>query len=347
MELEGDGTQDSPYLINDKDDFKMIDENPYDNYKLVNNICLDNEEGYSLEVFEGVLDGNGFKIKGCVNNQRQKRWAGLIIRNYGTIKNLIMENMKMRAENRIGGITAINSCGGHIENCIVRSSRFEGTDEIGGIAGENRGNIRDCSVEISVSKSVRNIGGIAGYSSGIIKNCTSKSYIDSEEIIGGIVGRNTGKVVECFSESWLESDKLSGGIVGINNGIISKCKCDSIIYGIESTGGIVGENLGRIRECFSGKIPISKNKGLVIGGITGINNGVLELCYCMDKISQKDEKEHSVASIACKNEGKIRSCYWLHDERVVGIKTDYGESEDIKSFKDENKITNSIIVRKI
>ncbi len=80
-----------------------------------------------------------------------------------------------------------------------------------------------------------------------------------------------------------------GGIAGVNRGTIENCYFDGHITAIEALGGIAGYNeaTGIIRSC-ENKAVLTGN--LKTGGITGLNEGLIELCINEGEVNTKAPK---------------------------------------------------------
>ena len=175
-----------------------------------------------------------------------------------------------------GSITGCCVLGGNINafNDIVISAN--GSNGVGGIAGDNvRGEIVDCHTSINLSGD-RKIGGIAGYNGGLISECHATGNINGVKILGGLVGENIGDILYCYSTGNISGLGLCAGLVGVHHvGSISNSYsvCDSITCG-EAAGGLVAANANgaTIQQCFStGNTPF----GIVeSGGLVGRNQSV-------------------------------------------------------------------------
>ncbi|MBR4495569.1 MAG: hypothetical protein IKP12_00370 [Acholeplasmatales bacterium] len=222
----GNGTNEKPYLINCLRHFenlrKLNDNKLY--FKLSNNIiCEKNWE--PLPEFNGFFDGNNYSINGIkmeISSSCTEDSFGLFTKNYGTIKNLIINESGTHTQNQKGFnpnkyIYSGMFCGqnyGSIENCKYKSN-----------------NINMCFFVPAVY-----VGGIAGYNSGTISKCYVYSHnVDGYGNKGGICGINTinGKVIDCIFDGLItnryeKDDQLEqysvGGFVGINYGEVEYCK---------------------------------------------------------------------------------------------------------------------------
>lgn len=98
MELEGEGTEEKPFLINTEDDFKkFVKMHPYAYYKQTRDLNL---SGFTAQTggaivnvqgdpFKGIYDGGGHKITGLqLKNENITGCAALFHTVSGTVKNL-------------------------------------------------------------------------------------------------------------------------------------------------------------------------------------------------------------------------------------------------------------------
>lgn len=206
----GYGTSLSPYLISCSRHFYNMEYNRNNEVYFKINAYL-NITKNGLNNFYGILDGAGIPHVSWTANVTNV--GGLILHNYGTIKNLqVWSKVEfVGAETSgydIGGIVSYNEYGGRIENC---SANFESTSlaftgVAGGIVAVNKGVITDSWVSVQVTTDGI-FGGIAGDNKGAIKNCQ-------------ITGSIRQKVREY--EGWYENSVV-GGIAAINRADIINC----------------------------------------------------------------------------------------------------------------------------
>ena len=176
--------------------------------------------------FEGVFNGNNFKIQGMyINNQEGFQ-----------------------------GVFALTAEETIIKNLVVTNSFVSGGANVGSIVGQNRGTIINCyNTNSVIGVGVWNIGGIVGANIfGVIENCINNGFIGSLKTttaIGGITGGNSGTVKNCVNYGNIKASAVnSGGIVGHmhNNGgydgeqIIENCANYGNVSGTGYVGGIVG-----------------------------------------------------------------------------------------------------------
>ena len=150
------------------------------------------------------------------------------------------------------------------------------------------GEIRNLNIsgKVKAKKVTDGAASISDVIGSVVKNENSIS------VLGGIVGKNQGRVINCSFDGEIEGDAIVGGIVGQNeeNGYIEACYNVSSVLGNKDTGGVVGKNYGWVKSSKnSGKVnssPVEESHN--IGGICGINDGVLENCLNDAEIGYKN-----------------------------------------------------------
>ena len=253
------------------------------NFALKNDINATDVSNYqaiggSGTAFTGKFDGRGNRIIGLnVSSSNSNDNVGVFGVNAGTIKNL-----------------------------KVYSSTFKGYDNVGAIAGTNKGTIDNVTtlgntVEalgsansvVLDSKNVGAAGGVVGTNNGTVDNATSRDSVIAGKnanfggaltTAGGIAGINTGLVANSQSHSAVIASKTStyslGGIVGVNTA--SGKGLDNVnAYGVtgssilvDNTGGIAGLNSGTLNDAYNESIVKGSSN---VGGIAGTNSGKISL----------------------------------------------------------------------
>ncbi len=306
--------EDEPILIHDEEEFFAIRIAPDKHYRLVCDIDLSKfpiwlpigKENLLTENirydFTGILDGNGHTIKNInANEEKNGVWYGIVSTNYGTIKNLYVENVDFHVKSYAAVIAGANY--GSITNCHIKGasiSTIYGSKDYGtsgGIVSFNKGVISECSVE-----------DIDLYSNSSEKN--------SGYYMGGIAALNgTNATIErcmvknisiCAKGDYTSNtNTFLGGITGFNS--VQAHIDDSYVMnvsanGVDHVGGIAGNNSGfasRIFVCGSIDIPrtTSGNKwnGPVMGRQSTATGGVSEAYYekCLISNGTGTEKTQS------------------------------------------------------
>lgn len=185
----GDGTELSPYLVEDAHDLNAIRNNLTAHYKLIRNIDLDiapyNEgEGWtpignSDVRFKGTVDGNGAIIKNLYINKTTGGNALFGYISYCTLKNIGLKNVKIKANDSSGSLVG-NSMESNIMGCFSEGEiSYDGdsrTYDTGGLIGKSDyTTISNCYSNVTLTGNLTRSGGLignAGYKS-TIKNCYS------------------------------------------------------------------------------------------------------------------------------------------------------------------------------
>ena len=232
--------------------------------------------------FRGTFEGGGHVIYGFRNDSANGNNQGVFgsIESTGKVTNLGLVNSIIRGNDNIGGIAGSNK--GVIEGCYTNGS-VSGNNDVGGLVGTSSGTINDC-YNLSSVGGVNQVGGIAGSNSGNITACHNNAIISGTDNIGGIAGITNGTIGECYSMGSVSGRNVVGGLVGTNNGMINGCYNLSSVSGGDWIGGIAGSNNAdkTIQRCFNSG-PIQGNNN--IGGITGSNPGKITDCYNTETIT--------------------------------------------------------------
>lgn len=200
--FQGEGSEDSPYLIYDVDTFLYFmaretgTENKY--YKLMNDLDFAGIKNYPKINFKGNLNGNNKTIKNI-----SAVGTGIFdsIGNFNShtvIENLNAQNIHItpKGEKHLGGLacTADNVTlrNIHLESGSVKNNKGLTNSFIsaGGFIGStnNRTIINDCSTSLDV-ESEKNVGGFIGLNSNaIIKNSYANGKISGSSNVGGFIG---------------------------------------------------------------------------------------------------------------------------------------------------------------
>lgn len=300
FELEGEGTEENPYLIKSLDDLKVFRDdvnsgNTYDGeyVELTGDINLSGIEwspiGNSTNKFLGTFDGGNYTISNLVVSVETNN-AGL----FGfasVIKNVKLNNANVTGVVCVGALVGeLESSVGTVDNCHVSGIiNIKGENSVGGLAGKGYANIKNSSVdggaastsfvygEAGTTEEGDNVGGIIGHlgegNTLGVTNCIAKNItVKGTRKVGGIVGTtarandyvgNTvdGLIIECTATEEYANKNASTTTIG---GIIGN------YFGTATEGGILEDSTVKN---ISFNVGYAKSAGALVGGDRENNGG--------------------------------------------------------------------------
>lgn len=340
-EFYGAGTQNDPFLIEDRIDFDQfcVDSNYWaegihirleadldlsgTNYKRAPIAPINSSGGGTP--FSGVFDGNGHVIHNLsidAGSGPYQSFLGLFGKIRGRsaqIRGLGLEGVHIAAPedaHYIGGL-----CGdlelGTILDCFTTGnvSAPEGTSYIGGLCGYlQSGSIHDCFATGAVSGGLycHSMGGLCGVNKGgTISGCYATGSVSGHSDVGGLCGwmDDSGIINDCYATG--ETVGLyAGGLCGGNyRGTISGCYATGSVSGDSGVGGLCGSNDSLIRESYATG-SVSGGSGGGTGGFCAYNSGDIGGCYSAGAISAAIDSE-DIGGFCGNNWGTINNdCFW-------------------------------------
>lgn len=170
---------------------------------------------------------------------------------------------------------------GAVKNLSVLAGNFTGKENVGAVAGVNKGTISDINTYGNTVTSDGHAGGLVGTNEKTISNSTSVSNVianSKEAMAGGIAGINTkGAVIDNSESNSAVAGSVAtsfglGGVAGRNEGTLSKVDNLGVTNGGDSessaVGGIAGINTGSIENAYNESFVTGGEK---TGGLVGIN----------------------------------------------------------------------------
>ena len=161
------------------------------------------------------------------------------------------------------------------------------------------------SGSINVTGSQENIGGIAGVNKGVINESSFSGKVNASTATGAIAGYNheNAKIVSCTSDADILATNQTGGIAGVNDGLISSCTSKSRVntQELDTTLDIGGVDVGTLNITQN---VIDRND---MGGIAGESTGIISDCVNYGKIGFA-HTGYNVGGIAGKQSGKVITC---------------------------------------
>lgn len=278
--LQGEGTEENPYLLYTRADMFCVNNDVNASYKLMDDIDLEKQEftpigNAEAGAFAGTFDGNGHTISNL--KVSSGKYAALFGCNEGTIKNIVLKNIDVSGTRYAAGVVAENAEAGTIADCKVLSGKVQGVDglnplNIGGICGLNGGKMEGvfenrASVTSEEISSV--VGGIVGKSTADIELSDVRNYGDiTGDCAGGLIGYGANVSIIGGQNVGNISNFLLGGSSGAT--------FDRVTYG--DAGGILGYSIeANIDESYNaGKIAGVKYGA---GIIARTKEAALNECY--------------------------------------------------------------------
>lgn len=229
--------------VSTKEEFYNMRNKPNGKYYLADDIVFDSEDFIykgdyyndgnhweSMGSFSGVLDGCGHTITGLLGD------TVIAGTNYGTIKNLTIDNCELT----YGVVCGENN--GTISNVIMSNCKCDAT----GLVYMNHGSMEYCI-------SMESDGGIASYNYGTISNCANYSNHSGS----GIVNENDGTIQYCINYGDVE-----------RSGIAANDDSDAEIIECANYGSVAGNGIadnyyyyGTISNCFNAE-SVSGDRGI-------------------------------------------------------------------------------------
>lgn len=200
-----------------------------------------------IENFQGVYNGNGYKISNLKISGEQGGPVGLF---YYTSPNSILTGIKLVNATVTSTHGNTGTLAGSVEGVV---SHCEATGTVsalirglstGGLIGHVRpkGQVTLCEANVTVNVNIAgrevytrsNVGGLVGYNQGTIASCATKGAIKTNAWnlnVGGCVGLNDGNIFGSFSRGDVNADENRpniGGFVGFTNSTSLIAGCYSI-----------------------------------------------------------------------------------------------------------------------
>lgn len=190
----GLGNTTDPFLVCSPEQFQLIYMNSNKHFKLAADLDMSAMPwgGFTLL---GVIDGNGHKLSNLTYEVADGQ-SGLIASNYGTIKNLVLENFHIEtAEYQLAAtLVQNNQSTGVVQNITVINADIQGGNRVGGIIGENCGLLEDSSFTGTI-EGHDYVGGLVGLncSTGVVRNSHfGGTLTPTGDLHGDIAGYNDG-----------------------------------------------------------------------------------------------------------------------------------------------------------
>ncbi|MDR3293791.1 MAG: hypothetical protein LBT20_06810 [Clostridiales bacterium] len=229
----------------------------------------------ALATFNGVFNGNGYKIK----NVAIKEGIFGTVGTNATVKKLIID-----ASCSVSNVALTNTNNGLISQVknyakVITTAARPSTAV--GIAVTNGG-----TVTLSYNAgTISGTSGIVETNNGTVSVCSNEgTVLGTTSYAGGIVAINNAEITECINsgEVGSKNSAYAGGIVAYSKGGTVKDSDntdDAVIMGYAAVGGIAGNFYGTIENCKNYGLVKAVQKGDIdsyAGGIAGKADSAVE-----------------------------------------------------------------------
>jgi len=181
-----------------------------------------NYEGFWVDTFKGIVNGNGYELQNCYVNKITD-WAGVfsILSDNSIISNIRSTGISIGHSGYTGGLGGYLANGAIMDNCSSSCEVIGYENYTGGLLGWIRiSNVYNSYATGKVTGLGYQIGGLAGglFTGGSIENCYSTGLVTGySTYIGGLLGRNyltPLEIVNCFWDIETSGQVSSGGGTG-------------------------------------------------------------------------------------------------------------------------------------
>ena len=287
--LQGSGTEASPYLISSAQALESLAEQVNDGalktegvyFRQTADIDLSGFKNNSWvpignatgpggtgRTFDGIYDGNGFRIKNFVFEDTTRKYYGLfgLLSESAVIKNLTLDkSCSVTARTYVGGLGS-RAAGATLINCTSYATVYAAGSageipypRVGGLAAEGHTFI-NCTNYGSVKANPDSSGfsSPGGYGAGGIA-CIARVMIGCANYGSVVAGGQAGGVVGELS-AWGSTEAKPGGVmVGCGNYGTGEAR--------EWAGGLAGDAEGIIEDCYNlGTVKVERTQ---VGGLVG------------------------------------------------------------------------------
>ncbi len=240
--------------------------------------------------YSAVFEGNGHTISNLyMNKPGGMSNIGLFATTGGgaSVRNLILDGVVVRGSggHMIAGLVGHNW--GTISNVHVSGTVTGGYQDIGLLAGENRGRIADSSATGTVTAD-NDVGILVGENYTDVVRSNASGAATGRYSVGGLVGKQLGHRSLVIGSSAVATvtgttgasggGRWIGGLVGDNDGRIRTSMARATVTGsADQVGGLVGRNTGNVLATYAtGRV---NSTGSHIGGLVGNNRAYVKASY--------------------------------------------------------------------
>lgn len=203
-DMEGEGTEEDPYVITNAEELQAMNADLGAHYVLESDIDASETEDWDngfdpVGEFSGSVDGNGYEINGL--------------------------HIDRSGEDNVGLFGYVDE-GGAVENVGVVNNDITGDSYVGGLVGTNFGSVSESYATGSITGG-QYVGGLVGTNSESVTKSYATADVVGDEEVGGLLGQNWGDLDESYATGKVTGDSDVGGLIGIDSGSVSDSYWDT------------------------------------------------------------------------------------------------------------------------
>lgn len=259
----GEGTEDSPYLIGNAGQLYWFAAAVNGNYR---DMTTANYGAWGTLTEDITVNSDVLNAEGELNSGSYRSWTPICgvasnkpTQYSGTFDGQNHKISGIYYSNGGWGIWYIGFFGclsGTVKDLGIVDSYIYGSTMVGAIAGQSTGTIQNCYSDSYVSGFRVGVGGITGNNEGTLSHCYNSGLVVCPQYVGGISGYTSGYLAYCFNSGEVRANgnaSCVGGIAGrIERGSILGCyNIGTINTTASSKGSIVGFKMGgEVTKCY-------------------------------------------------------------------------------------------------
>ena len=327
--LIGEGTENSPYQINDLADLYILSKN---NSYWSSGLYFEQTADIDASASQNWDNGAGFSSIGL---QYNNKFSGNYNGNNFIISSLYINRTNTLCCGLFGYIDGAN-----IINVGLIDAEIIGRQDIGALIGKsvNSSTIDNCYATGTVTCNYNTVGVLIGsLDSSIISNCYATGTASGPYNSGGLIGSSVASSIDnCYASTTVNGPTKSGGLLGgLHSSTLSNSYATGNVSGTSNIGGLAGSarDVSSINNCYAtGNASGSDN----VGGLFGQSVSTVDITnsYCIGSVSGTEYvgglvgySRYSVAISNCYATGTVSG-----DSEVAGL---------VGFLLDDSSITNS------
>ncbi|MEF8901198.1 MAG: GLUG motif-containing protein [Halovenus sp.] len=224
--MDGQGTDDNPYVVTDLDGLQAVAGDVGARYELGADIDASTTAGWNdgrgfdpILPFVGRFDGASHVIRSVTIDRALARDVGL----FGTVErgevtDLTVVDADVTGDRFVGGLVGRVDSESRIRGATVEGT-VRGQNRVGGLVGlDDGGTVSDASADVDIDGG-RRVGGVVGSlgAGGVVEDSSADGTVVGENRIGGLVGSNVDGTVRASTASVsVDGQERVGGLVGAN-----------------------------------------------------------------------------------------------------------------------------------